>query len=93
MARASACRRADQIELAAEFSSARAGGRGWRFTSSGTEAVMIALRLARAATGRDVVLRFDGCYHGSYDGAGPGARAYRALADPIVSIPVGDGRR
>ena len=36
---------------------------------------MIALRLARAATGRDLVLRFDGCYHGTYDGAlAPGAR-------------------
>ena len=81
-----------EIELAAELSRRVPAGERWRFTSSGTEAVMIALRLARAATGRDVVLRFDGCYHGSYDGAlGPGARGVpRALADSIVSIPVGD---
>jgi glutamate-1-semialdehyde 2,1-aminomutase len=38
-----------------------------RFVNSGTEATMSALRLARAATGRDVVLKFDGCYHGHGD--------------------------
>ena len=39
-----------------------------RFTSSGTEAVMSALRVARAATGRDVVVKFAGAYHGHSDG-------------------------
>jgi glutamate-1-semialdehyde 2,1-aminomutase len=39
-----------------------------RFTSSGTEAVMSALRLARAATGRDLVVKFAGAYHGHSDG-------------------------
>ena len=38
-----------------------------RFVSSGTEATMSAVRLARAVTGRDVVLKFDGCYHGHAD--------------------------
>jgi glutamate-1-semialdehyde 2,1-aminomutase len=38
-----------------------------RFTSSGTEAVMTAVRLARAATGRDLVVKFAGCYHGHSD--------------------------
>lgn len=38
-----------------------------RFTSSGTEAVMTAIRLARAATGRRVVVKFAGCYHGHAD--------------------------
>jgi glutamate-1-semialdehyde 2,1-aminomutase len=38
-----------------------------RFVSSGTEAVMSAVRLARAATGRRAVLKFDGCYHGHAD--------------------------
>src|SRR5207244_4559780 len=38
-----------------------------RFVSSGTEATMSALRLARAATGRDAVLKFAGCYHGHAD--------------------------
>jgi glutamate-1-semialdehyde 2,1-aminomutase len=38
-----------------------------RFVSSGTEAVMSALRVARAATGRQRVLKFEGCYHGHAD--------------------------
>jgi glutamate-1-semialdehyde 2,1-aminomutase len=48
-----------------------------RFVNSGTEAVMSAIRLARAATGRDVIVKFDGCYHGHGDSllvaAGSGA--------------------
>src|SRR5205823_11567499 len=39
-----------------------------RFVSSGTEATMTALRLARAYTGRDLILKFDGGYHGHADG-------------------------
>jgi glutamate-1-semialdehyde 2,1-aminomutase len=38
-----------------------------RFVSSGTEAVMSAVRLARGVTGRDVVVKFSGCYHGHAD--------------------------
>jgi glutamate-1-semialdehyde 2,1-aminomutase len=38
-----------------------------RFVSSGTEATMSAVRLARAATGRDIIIKFDGCYHGHGD--------------------------
>jgi glutamate-1-semialdehyde 2,1-aminomutase len=38
-----------------------------RFVSSGTEATMSAVRLARAATGRDAIIKFDGCYHGHGD--------------------------
>jgi glutamate-1-semialdehyde 2,1-aminomutase len=38
-----------------------------RFVSSGTEATMSALRVARAATGRELLLKFDGCYHGHGD--------------------------
>jgi glutamate-1-semialdehyde 2,1-aminomutase len=38
-----------------------------RFVSSGTEATMSAIRLARAATARDAILKFDGCYHGHGD--------------------------
>ena len=48
-----------------------------RFVSSGTEAAMSALRVARAATRRDMVIKFDGCYHGHADSllveAGSGA--------------------
>jgi len=39
-----------------------------RFTSSGTEATMSAIRLARAATGRKLIVKFEGCYHGHADG-------------------------
>lgn len=39
-----------------------------RFVNSGTEATMTAIRVARAATGRDIVVKFDGCYHGHSDG-------------------------
>jgi glutamate-1-semialdehyde 2,1-aminomutase len=39
-----------------------------RFVSSGTEATMSAIRLARAATGRKIIIKFDGCYHGHSDG-------------------------
>ncbi|MBA3444020.1 MAG: glutamate-1-semialdehyde 2,1-aminomutase [Gemmatimonadales bacterium] len=38
-----------------------------RFVSSGTEALMSAVRLARAATGRQAIVKFDGCYHGHSD--------------------------
>jgi len=39
-----------------------------RFVSSGTEATMSAIRVARAATGRKVIIKFEGCYHGHADG-------------------------
>ena len=39
-----------------------------RFVSSGTEATMSAIRLARAATGRKMIVKFEGCYHGHSDG-------------------------
>src|SRR3984957_15990692 len=39
-----------------------------RFVSSGTEATMSVIRLARAATGRKIVIKFEGCYHGHADG-------------------------
>lgn len=39
-----------------------------RFVNSGTEAVMTALRLARGVTGRDLIVKFDGGYHGHFDG-------------------------
>jgi glutamate-1-semialdehyde 2,1-aminomutase len=54
-----------------------------RFVSSGTEAVMSALRVARAATGRSVVLKFEGCYHGHADGLL--VRAGSGLADGRVA--------
>src|SRR5207253_2937770 len=74
-----------------------------RFVSSGTEATMTALRLARAYTGRDLILKFDGGYHGHADGflvqAGSGpltlghpdsAGVPSAAAAQTLSVPYND---
>ena len=74
-----------------------------RMVSSGTEATMSAIRLARAVTGRDRVLKFDGCYHGHSDGllvgAGSGVATLgipgspgvpRAMTDLTVQAPYND---
>jgi glutamate-1-semialdehyde 2,1-aminomutase len=57
-----------EIELATRIRSRMPSIEQLRFTSSGTEAVMSAIRLARAATGRDLVVTFAGGYHGHSDG-------------------------
>jgi glutamate-1-semialdehyde 2,1-aminomutase len=56
-----------EIELAEAVVAAYPGIEQVRFVSSGTEAVMSAVRLARGATGRDVIVKFSGCYHGHVD--------------------------
>lgn len=58
---------AQEVELAKRIVSAYPGVEQVRFVSSGTEAVMSAIRLARAATGRSVIAKFAGCYHGHAD--------------------------
>src|SRR5512138_3881746 len=59
-----------------------------RLVSSGTEATMSALRLARAATGRDAIVKFAGCYHGHADSllvkAGSGAATFGVPDSPGV---------
>ena len=57
-----------EIELGEAIRQAMPSMERLRFTSSGTEAVMSALRVARAATGRDLVVKFAGAYHGHSDG-------------------------
>ena len=57
-----------EIELAKMICGAMPSIEKIRFVSSGTEATMSALRLARAFTKRDKILKFDGCYHGHSDG-------------------------
>ena len=74
-----------------------------RMVSSGTEASMSALRLARAATGRTRVVKFDGCYHGHVDsllvGAGSGVATLgipgspgipKAFVDSTILVPFND---
>jgi glutamate-1-semialdehyde 2,1-aminomutase len=74
-----------------------------RLVSSGTEAAMSAIRLARGATGRDVIIKFDGCYHGHADSllvkAGSGGATFSipdsagvpaALAALTVTVPFND---
>jgi glutamate-1-semialdehyde 2,1-aminomutase len=56
-----------EIELAEEIRRRYPPAERVRLVSTGTEATMTALRIARAATGRDVVLKFAGCYHGHTD--------------------------
>ena len=58
-----------------------------RFVSSGTEAVMSALRVARAATGRGHILKFEGCYHGHADSLL--VRAGSGLAGPVAASSAG----
>lgn len=58
---------AAEVELAEEVRGRMPSLEMMRFVNSGTEATMSAVRLARAATGRDVIIKFDGCYHGHAD--------------------------
>ncbi|HEV8509689.1 MAG TPA: aminotransferase class III-fold pyridoxal phosphate-dependent enzyme, partial [Gemmatimonadales bacterium] len=57
-----------EVELAEEVRRRMPSLAMMRFVNSGTEATMAAVRLARAATGRDLIIKFDGCYHGHADG-------------------------
>jgi len=65
-----------------------------RMVSSGTEATMSALRLARGFTGRDKILKFEGCYHGHSDGllvkAGSGALTFGVPTSPGVPAAVAE---
>ncbi|MBF0191497.1 MAG: glutamate-1-semialdehyde 2,1-aminomutase [Magnetococcales bacterium] len=60
-----------------------------RLVNSGTEAVMSAVRLARAATDRDLLVKFEGCYHGHADGllvaAGSGAATFGVPTSPGIT--------
>ncbi len=76
-----------ETELAALLVEALPSVEQVRLVSSGTEAVATALRLARAATGRDVVVKFAGCYHGHVD-----ALLVRAGSGPLtLAIPGSPG--
>lgn len=70
----------NEYEFAVEISKLFPAMQKIRLVSSGTEAVMSAIRLTRGATGRDYILKFDGCYHGHCDSllvaAGSGAQTF-----------------
>ncbi len=78
-----------EVALAGEVVERVPGAEMVRMTSSGTEAVMSAVRLARAATGREAVIKFAGAYHGHVDGlladAGSGLAAQAIPASPGVT--------
>ncbi len=80
-----------EVELAAEIEDAVPSIEMVRLVSSGTEAAMSALRLARAATRRDRILKFAGCYHGHADallaGAGSGLATLGIPSSP--GVPTG----
>jgi glutamate-1-semialdehyde 2,1-aminomutase len=71
-----------------ELLAARFGLPQWRFTNSGTEATMDAIRLARAVTGRERIVKVEGGYHGHHDSVlvstKPGADAAGAAARPVA---------
>src|SRR6185295_4635840 len=76
-----------------------------RFVSSGTEAVMSALRLAKGYTGKSVIIKFEGCYHGHVDSmlvkAGSGLSTFgisssegvsEEVAKETIVLPLNDKR-
>ena len=80
-----------EVELAEELRRRLPSVERIRFTSSGTEATMFAIRVARAFTGRQVVARFERHYHGTHDTAmagSPGVPA--AVGNLVVELPWGD---
>lgn len=77
-----------EIELAEQVCAAYPNMESVRMVSSGTEATMSAIRLARGVTGRDKILKFEGCYHGHADSllvdAGSGVATFGIPASPGV---------
>lgn len=92
-----------EIELAEEIRDAVPSMEMMRLVNSGTEATMSALRVARGFTGRDLTIKFEGCYHGHVDSllvkAGSGmatlgivdtAGVPKAFADTTLALPYND---
>lgn len=84
-----------EVDLAAEIVRRMESVEMLRMTSSGTEATMTAVRLARAATGRERIVKFAGAYHGHVDGllaqAGSGLATQALPASPGVPVSAAAG--
>jgi glutamate-1-semialdehyde 2,1-aminomutase len=84
-----------EVQLAQEVARRMASVEMLRMTSSGTEAAMTAIRLARAVTGREPILKFAGAYHGHVDGllaqAGSGLATQALPASPGVPASAAAG--
>jgi glutamate-1-semialdehyde 2,1-aminomutase len=66
----------------------------WRFTNSGTEATMDAVHLMRAVTGRDLIIKMEGCYHGHHDSVQVSVQPDEEEAGPMerpASVPASAG--
>jgi glutamate-1-semialdehyde 2,1-aminomutase len=82
-----------EVELAECLAERVGWAERWRFTGSGSEAVMAAVRAARAASGRDMVVRFAECYHGGWDALSqPGAGGVPGrVRQDVLTMTLGDG--
>ncbi len=83
-----------EVEMAERLCAIVPGMDMVRMVNSGTEATMSAIRVARAATGRDLIIKFEGCYHGHADSflvkAGSGALTLGVPNSPGVPAAVAD---
>src|SRR6185295_16246032 len=92
-----------EVELAELIAQAVPSMEMLRLVNSGTEATMSALRLARGFTGRDLTVKFEGCYHGHVDsllvkggsgmatlGIADSAGVPKAFADTTIALPFND---
>jgi glutamate-1-semialdehyde 2,1-aminomutase len=80
-----------EIELAEELRRRLPSVELIRFTNSGTEATMFAIRAARAFTGRPLLAKFEGAYHGTHDAAVAWTAGVPAgISDLVLELPWGD---
>lgn len=92
-----------EVKFAKMLKEAMPGMDKVRFVNSGTEAVMTTIRVARAYTGRDKIIKFAGCYHGHSDlvlvaaGSGPAtlgtpdsAGVPKSIAKEVITVPFND---
>ena len=83
-----------EIQLAERICAALPNMEMVRMVNSGTEATMSAIRVARGYTGRDAIVKFEGCYHGHSDGllvkAGSGALTFGVPSSPGVPASVAE---